>query len=384
MAVKPLQHDILNRVIRVQWAGGEYLALYVDGRHGKSGATATPEPIDVSLTCEELGWNDRKIDYGLLVEKSSPPNNDPLVFAVPAFDVPPGLRHAYDFYREGRTLTSTQTFHVLDRGEYGIINRTGGVQINAGSGPGGGVQIPFWIDYSGNGSGAGPDGVVWQPSGSTTWYANLALAKAISVGAGGFDWDVNLLSEIAGHNETGSFNNTTSVSNRIIFINWSKLKGLLRAAGKKQTTIGVRFSVPNLQGGAKTTYYGYGFLAVYARAFGFKDWPTKLSADVTNAAFQELRNVIGGGTVTPPNTRWPPGAPKFFPPNGETTPPIFRFPVDSPTAGAQQQIGTGETKKGPGGFTFTAKMKGSDPAGPGGALNPPDDVITVSAPAFDF
>lgn len=368
----PLSQDLLHRATKVQWAGGEYLLLYVDGRHSQRN---TPSPIDVYLTCPELGWDRRAISHGSLVEKTTGFENNPTTEPVPKFDVSPNLKHAYPFYEEQRSRTTTGTTHVLDRGLYGIILRSSGEEVNSGTNGFGTVILPFIIDYTGDLSGGG--GLdVRTPDGTSTWYANIALAKAIDLGLGGFDWDVNFISEISGHDDTSGVTNTTAVANRLIFINWSKLKAQLKADDKKKVEIKVEFDASVGVIGGKTTFYGVAELAIYLKSSGFADWPVKESADVSDAAFQELRE-WDDGSIPPGFTAWPPGAPAFFPPNIEDPGYPQRLPDPNPTGGAIQDIATGETKKGPGWFTFTITLAGTD-----GPDDPPTDKVEVSDPEF--
>lgn len=361
----PYGDGFLDRIVNVHFGSTtEYLLLYVEGRAGNSDISSSAQKLGVQLTCPEIGWNSSVYDLPTTVDKvTAPPGSD--FNPVPKFDAGRGLTHAFPATDDQRTRTTPQVFHFLDRGSYNLINRQTGEVISAASNGLGHVKVPFWIDWSGSGAGGFPPDLYVAPTGAGSLFTqNLALAIVIDCGIGGVDWDCNFLAELAGHDAVTAVTSTTWVGSRCIWINWSQLKSKMKAAKKTSINIKVRFVPNNSNIGGKASYYGYGFLSNYLVKDGFTSWPVKEPINLTqfmNLLQHDAAPVIG-------RTAWVDGTPTFFPPNAETHPSIDRFGL----TGAVRNLSTGESKRGPGFFTFTATVA------------TPADIITVSPAHFEF
>lgn len=349
----PLQQSEDQRIINVQWPGGKYLMLYVQGAAAVSGAqpSAGTDPtvnITVRSAFPWFNWtgDGKNMLSGVgLAEKTSTPPGIPTTDPVPLFNVSPNKFHAFPSVVETRERTSTATFHILDSGTYGLIDRITGATVDVGFNPFGEQRIPFTVSWDGSG---GVDYTA-PPNAGSLWSTNLALAIAIDCGLGGFNWDINLRSELTSHDETASYTSKNFTGTRMLFIAFDALKNAARAANQKVVTFDVEWSRPGAIGG-KSTYEGYLWVARYLKVFGFKTWPLVDPSEYT------VEDLING------DVDFFAGGPAFFPPNlGH--PEVERFPDPADFTGAFEDFTTGETRR-PSGYvrvTLTFKTDPEDP-----------------------
>ncbi|RPH72744.1 MAG: hypothetical protein EHM78_02240 [Myxococcaceae bacterium] len=359
----PLAHDPTQHLVNVNWPGGRYLLLFVQGMGQvdssiPSGGTDPSVRITLQSDFPWFGWQDGVLAYGPFPEKvSAPPGSE--ADPVPAFTAAPNKFHAFPAVADPRSkVFSGLTFHVIDAGEYVLIDTLTGAICSSGFDPFGEQEVPFTVSWNGAG---GSD--YTAPDDASSLYSNvLAMSIATDIGLAGFNWDIFLLTETAGHDEVGaSKTQTVGPGTRLIWIAYDALKSAAVAVGQKVVTFDVTWSRPGAIGG-KASYEGKLWFARYLKVMGYEAWPVVQPEDV---ATDDIFNA---------DVDFYAGAPAFFPPNVDHD-DVGRFPEDE-MAGVYKTFNTGETKRGPGTITVSITFK-TDP-------DDPLDVDKVEATNVSF